>query len=65
MWNKIIYSHLIYIVTKIYMLLIKDKSVLEIPLFPPSHLSINIIKRLSCATHPEDIKVSKISLSVV
>lgn len=65
MLNKIRYPHLIYTITKTCMPLIKDKSMLEIPLFPPSRLSTNIIKCLLCARHPEDIKISKMSLSIV
>lgn len=59
MLNKIRYPHLIYTVTKTCMLFIKDKSMLDISLFLPSLLSINIIKYLLCAKHREDAKISK------
>lgn len=47
------------------MLLIKDKSMLDVSLFLPTLLSINIIQCLLCARHPEDAKISKMSLPMV
>lgn len=65
MLNKIRNPYLIYTVTKTCMLLIKVKSMLDISLFLPSPLSINIIKCLLCARHPEDAKISKMSVFMV
>lgn len=65
MLNKIRNPYLIYLVTKTCMLLIKDKSILDVSLFLPTLLSINIIQCLLCARHPEDAKISKMSLPMV